>query len=212
MATPPLTAALFLLAQLHLPGGHTASAPKPVAAPAVQPQAASDAFDYYILVLSWAPNSSAGHGSFRLQGLWPRVTRGQTPEACGQTKPVSKAVLKMMRHYIQDAALVQGEWAAHGTCSGLTPADYFNRVIEAFVAVQIPVQLTSIDEPVAESPEQIEAEFAGANPSFPARAFRTSCPRGALAEVRVCFDGNLKPEECPATADECRGPTLRILP
>ena len=78
--------------------------------------------------------------------------------------------------------------------------------------MQLPVQVTAVDEAVTESPEQIEAQFAGANPSFPAKAFRTACKGGDFVEIRVCFDKSLKGMECTATVGECGGATERILP
>jgi ribonuclease T2 len=224
------------LAQLHIPGlGTGGSAPKPTATPkssisSTAAQAAAPVtgpFDYYVLSLSWAPgfcadppNAAANpkecapgrHTGFVLHGLWPEANAGANPESCEKTKPVSKAVLNLMAPYMPSPSLVQHEWATHGTCSGLTPADYFTEAIQARVAVQLPVQITAVDEAVNESPEQIESQFAGANPSFPAKAFRTACKGGDFVEIRVCFDKNLKGLECTASAGECTGATERIRP
>jgi ribonuclease T2 len=184
-------------------------------------------FDYYVLSLAWAPsfcadpaNAAANpkecgpgrHTGFAVHGLWPEANEGKSPEACEQTKPVPKRVLNMMLPYMPTASLVQHEWAEHGTCSGLTPADYFTLVIQARVAVQLPVQITAIDEAASESPEQIEGQFAGANPSFPAKAFRTACRGGEFSEMHVCFDRNLKGRECTASAGECSRASARIRP
>ena len=235
---PPV---FFLLAcqamgQFHLPGsgggGSTPKAPPKVpktGAPAVQAQAAAvtASFDYYVLSLSWAPgfcadpaNAAANpkecapgkHTGFVVHGLWPEANAGANPESCEKTKPVSKAVLNLMAPYMPSPSLVQHEWATHGTCSGLTPADYFTEAIQARVAVQLPVQVTAVDEAVTESPEQIESQFAGANPSFPVKAFRTACKSGDFVEIRVCFDKNLKGMECTPTVGECGGATERIRP
>jgi ribonuclease T2 len=206
-----------------------AAAPAPAPAPA-QTQAepaAPGSFDYYVLSLSWAPNFCADpanaatapnecaagkHVRFVVHGLWPQSNEAPSPESCQTTKPVSKGVLSMILPYMLTPGLVQHEWAAHGTCSGLTPPDYFTNVMEARVAVQFPVQLTSLDGAVTESPSQVEAQFAGANPSFPPNAFRTACRGGDLTEVRVCFTRDMKPRECTASARECAAPTMRIRP
>jgi ribonuclease T2 len=228
-------------AQLHIPGlGGGGSTPKPTApAPTASPKSSDSTtsvpkaapvtapFDYYVLSLSWAPgfcadpaNAAANpkecapgkHTGFVVHGLWPEANAGANPESCEKTKPVSKAVLNLMAPYMPSPTLVQHEWATHGTCSGLSPADYFTEAIQARVAVQLPVQVTAIDDAVNESPEQIEAQFAGANPSFPAKAFRTACKGGDFVEIRVCFDQKLKGLECTATAGECTGATERIRP
>ncbi len=227
------------MAQFHLPGsGGGSSAPKP-AAPAAPPKTGTSVslapaaapvttpFDYYVLSLSWAPgfcadptNAAANpkecatgkHTGFVVHGLWPEANTGANPESCQKAKPLSKGVLNMMAPYMPGPSLVQHEWAAHGTCSGLSPGDYFTQAIQARVAVQLPVQVTAVDGAIDESPEQIEAQFAGANPSLPAKAFRTACKGGDFVEIRVCFDKDLKGLECTATAGECASGTERILP
>jgi ribonuclease T2 len=187
--------------------------------------AQSGSYDYFLLSLSWAPNFCANPGEatqnpaecavgkdvgFIVHGLWPEANRGKSPESCGKATAVSKPVLASILPYMLSASLVQHEWATHGTCSGLSQTAYFSDVLAARSAVQIPVQFTSLDMPVTESPEQIEGQFAAANPSFPAKAFRTSCKAGELAEVRVCFDKNLKAQECTVSAGECSATTVQI--
>jgi ribonuclease T2 len=184
-------------------------------------------FDYYLLALSWAPEfcaqpgeaasnpleCSSGRGvRFVVHGLWPELNEGRSAESCGPAKKVSKGLVNDLLPYMPSPTLIQYEWAAHGTCSGLGQDEYFTKVLLARAAIQIPVQLTSFGSTETESPSQIEAQFAGANPSFPNGAFRTSCRDGALTEVRACFDKGLKPRACTATAGECRSSTVTIRP
>lgn len=164
-------------------------------------------FDWYVLSLSWAPESSNG---FVVQGFWPVSKQGKTLESCGKAKPVAKAIINLIRPYMPSAALVQHEWAQHGTCTGLTATDYFSDIMEARSAVVLPVQLTSVDGTIDESPGEVESQFAGSNPSFPPGAFRVSCVNGALSEVRVCFDKALNPQACPASLGECTAPSISI--
>ena len=184
-------------------------------------------FDYYLLSLSWAPEFCAQSGEaaanprecapglrtrFIVHGLWPESNEGKSPESCGPAKTVSKGLVNDLMAYMPSPALIQYEWAAHGTCSGLNQDEYFTKVLLARAAVQIPVQLTSIGATETESPAQIETQFAGANPSFPKGAIRTACRDGALTEVRVCLDKELKARACTASAGECTAPTLTIRP
>ena len=226
-----------LMAQFHLPGSAggtkaskppqspSASAPSTPAAPPAAPT--PGLFDYYVLSLSWAPefctlpgNASAnpqecaaGKGiSFAVHGLWPESNTGKSPESCGNAKSVPGGIVKSMLPYMYSPSLVQHEWATHGTCSGLTQKAFFTDVLQARTSVQLPVQFTSLDTAVTESPAQVESQFAAANPSFPAAAFRTDCKNGDLAEVRVCFDKTLTPQDCTATAGECTNATIRVLP
>jgi ribonuclease T2 len=108
--------------------------------------------------------------------------------------------------------LIQHEWEMHGVCTGLAPVDYFSNMVQARSAVQIPVQITSLDRQITEGPGQIETQFANANPSFPKTAFRTSCPGGVFQEERVCFDKNLKPRACTVSVGECSNPAITIRP
>jgi ribonuclease T2 len=184
-------------------------------------------FDYYLLALSWAPEFCAqpaeaaanplecatGRGvRFIVHGLWPEQNEGKSPESCGPAKKVSKGMVNDLLSYMPSPALIQYEWATHGTCSGLNQDQYFTKVLLARAAVQIPVQMASIASTETESPGQIEAQFAGANPSFPKGAFRTACRDGALTEVRACFDKELKPRVCTSGAGECRASILTIRP
>lgn len=181
-------------------------------------------FDYYVLSLSWAPEFCAQPGEasanplecgqgkgFVVHGLWPEANQGKSPESCGPATKVSKGLVNDMLKYMPSASLIQHEWATHGTCSGLSQSGYFTDVMLARAAVQVPVQISSLGQSVQESPAEIESQFAGANPSFPQGAFKTACQSAALTEVRVCFDKNLKPLACTASAGECSSGTVKIL-
>lgn len=184
-------------------------------------------FDYYVLALSWAPTFCADAGAaaanpkecargqsigFVVHGLWPEMTAGRSPEKCGKAQPVPKSVVNFVVRYMPSPGLIQHEWETHGVCTGLNPQGYFGAIMEMRSAVQIPVQFSSIDTPMRESPGQIEAQFAAANSTFPMEAFRTSCTRGELQEERICFDRNRKPQACPANAGRCADPSVTIRP
>jgi ribonuclease T2 len=184
-------------------------------------------FDYYVLSLSWAPGfcgqpgavavnpkecATGGGVGFIVHGLWPEVAAGKSPESCAKSRPVAKNVVNFALPDMLTSGLIQHEWDTHGTCTGLSPFDYFSAVVQARAAVQIPVQITSIEDQIRESPGQIESQFATANPSFPAAAFRTFCPRGEFQEERICFDKTLKPQACTGSVGECAIPAVTIRP
>ena len=184
-------------------------------------------FDYYVLSLSWAPGFCAQPGAaagnprecapggrvgFIVHGLWPEAAAGKGPESCGTARRVPKPVVDFVLRDMLTAGLVQHEWAAHGVCTGLNPFDYFSSIVQARAAVQIPVQILSLQDRIRESPGQIETQFAAANPSFPKAAFRTFCPRGAFQEERICFEKNLKPQACTGSVGECASPAVVISP
>lgn len=187
---------------------------------------AAGQFDYYVLSLSWAPDFCAQAGSngtanecgpgrhigFVVHGLWPQSNTGRGPENCGAASPVPQSIVNLMLNYIPTAGLIQHEWSAHGTCSGLPANDYFAAVRKARDSVQIPVQLSSLTQQTHASASQIEAEFAGANPGFPPTAFRATCTGGRLQEARICLDKNLMSQRCTSSAGECSQPSMTILP
>ena len=183
-------------------------------------------FSYYMLVLSYAPDYCAqpqgqkdprecGSGrkvSFVVHGLWPQAEDSRGPERCGHARPVSQAIVQMTLSYIPAPGLIQHEWTNHGTCSGLSAADYFAALRKARDAVQIPPDLQPSQQ-VQTSPEAIEAKLSAANPNYPREAFRTSCYRdGELREIRVCLTTDLSPRACGRSAGECRVGSVTMLP
>ena len=115
--------------------------------------------------------------------------------------------------YIPTESLIQHEWAAHGTCSGLSAADYFAALRKARDAVTLPADLNQPSQKMQFSPAQIESKLAAANPRFPKTAFRTSCYRdGELQEIRVCLNKDLTPRACGPSAGECTAATVTLLP
>lgn len=184
-------------------------------------------FAYYLLTLSYAPDFCAqpsgnkdarecGKGrqvGFVVHGLWPQGESGRGPENCGPASPVSQDIVRTMLNYIPTESLIQHEWRTHGTCSGLSTADYFAAVRKARDAVKIPNDLKQPSQTLQLSPSDIEGKLAAANPSFPKDAFRVSCYRdNELQEVRACFDKNLSPRPCTDSAGECRASTVEMLP
>jgi ribonuclease T2 len=183
-------------------------------------------FSYYMLVLSYAPDFCAEPGGnkdnrecgagrklgFIVHGLWPQGENARGPENCGGS-PVSQAIVQATLNYIPIPSLIQHEWTTHGTCSGLSAADFFAVLRKARDSVKVPADLNQPSQTLRLSPAQVESKLAAANPSFPAAAFRTSCYRDAeLQEVRVCLSKDLSPRGCGASAGECRASSVTMLP
>jgi ribonuclease T2 len=115
--------------------------------------------------------------------------------------------------YIPTESLIQHEWAAHGSCSGLAPADYFAALRKARDSVTVPSDLNQLSQQQRFSPAQIESKMAAANPGFPKTAFQTSCYRdGELQEIRVCLNQDLSPRACGPSAGECSAAAVTLLP
>ena len=173
-------------------------------------------FAYYLLSLSWSPAyclSSPGAAEcngprrfgFIVHGLWPQYERGW-PEYCDVRSAVPEEVVREISDLMPARGLVYHEWSAHGTCSGLIPAEFFALVRRAASSVAIPRELENPTRATEEPPAAIAAAFQHVNPRIPAQSIVVTCsgqsvPR--LREVRVCLDRDLAPRAC--SADAIRG-------
>jgi ribonuclease T2 len=184
-------------------------------------------FDYYLLSLSWSPAFCLGmpgaaecngprRFGFIVHGLWPQNERGW-PENCNMHQQVPDEVVTGIADLMPARGLVHHEWSAHGTCSGLNPAEYFGLVRRARSSIAIPAALSESSQTIEEPPAAISAAFLRANPRLPAQSIVVTCsgqvsPR--LREVHICFDRNLNPRACSADAarGSCRAPTLIVPP
>lgn len=187
--------------------------------------AAPSAFDYYLLVLSYAPDfcdqptgykdpreCAAGRKvGFVVHGLWPQGENSRGPQNCGSS-PVPVRIVNQMLAYIPGSSLIQHEWKAHGSCSGMSADDYFAAIRKARDAVKIPEELEPASQIIL-SPAQIQAKLATANPSLPAAAFRTTCyPNRELQEVRICLDKSFRGRACGVSAGQCTLPQVTLQP
>jgi ribonuclease T2 len=197
------------------------------AAPRKKKPASSPQFSYYMLVLSYAPDfcdqpqgkkdprecGAGRRAGFVVHGLWPRGETSRGPEHCGPARPVSQAIVQATLKYIPTESLIQHEWAAHGTCSGLPVAEYFGALRKARDSVRLPPDLDQPSQKLQFSPADVESKIASANPSFAKAAFRTSCyGDGELQEVRICLNQDLSPRACGPSAGECRAARVMLLP
>ena len=87
--------------------------------------------------------------------------------SCAPARPVASDIVQHMMEYFPDKGLIQHEWAKHGTCSGLTSAQYFGKVEQAFKAVQVPDRYKKLNHSQQISVHDVEQEFAQANNSPP---------------------------------------------
>jgi ribonuclease T2 len=191
-------------------------------APRVAQENSSGHFDYYVLALSWAPNYCASHpgnhsnecrtgqhADFVLHGLWPQANSGRPPVRCEGARPVSSAVSRHMLEYFPSKSLIQHEWQQHGACSGLSAADYFAKVEQAFNAVKIPDKFHNLDHSQNFNTKDVERSFAQAN-NAPPDAFRISCHNGAMVSLEVCLSKDLKYQACTASVRECPAPQVMM--
>jgi ribonuclease T2 len=184
-------------------------------------------FAYYLLSLSWSPAfcvSSPGAAEcsglrrygFIVHGLWPQYEQGW-PEYCDVHRTVPDEVVRGIADLMPARGLVYHEWSAHGTCSGLEPAEFFAQVRRAYTSIAIPQELSSAAEAIEQSPAAIVGAFRHANPRLPPQSIVVTCsgqnvPR--LREVNICLDRSLAARACSADASRgaCRAPQVVIPP
>jgi ribonuclease T2 len=184
-------------------------------------------FDYYLLSLSWSPafclsdpGASECNGprrfGFIVHGLWPQYEKGW-PENCGVHQQVPDNVVSGVSDIMPARGLVYHEWSAHGTCSGLSPAEFFALVRRAYAGITVPATLSRAAQEIERPPDAIAAEFLNANPRVSRQSIVVTCSRQdapRLREVHICLDRDLNPRACSADAARgaCRAATLIVPP
>ena len=201
--------------------------PKPAPEPAPRPRAAAVAmptgnaiqpFDYYLLNLSWSPEfcfshrtapECASHPAFVLHGLWPQNNDGTYPQNCSNAP--GPADPSQYADIYPDPGLLRHEWSTHGTCSGMSPDDFFTAARAAFRSVAIPSTLSQLDHQISMPPGQILNLVTAANPSIPSSSLALSCGNNYLTAIEVCLNKSGRPTAC-GPIRSCRANTVRIPP
>jgi len=189
-------------------------------------------FDYYLLTLSWSPTWAASHCGindvreqcktafgFIVHGLWPQYENGSWPQECAASTKLTSEQTEEAEQAMPDAELMQHEWDKHGTCSGLTPSEYFTAIADTFGSIEIPSSLQSPTQQQEIGVKELADAFVSANPTFPAGSVLVSCVGSAqgqskLAEVRICLDQDLIPSTCSGSvvSNVCHAASIVVPP
>jgi ribonuclease T2 len=172
---------------------------------------AGESFDYYVLVLGWSPSYCATEEArrrddphcaqkrrgFTLHGLWPQYFEGWPSDCWSGRRPwIPEQVIEEMRDIMPSKGLVIHEYRTHGTCTGLTPEQYFGVARGLYERIAMPESFDGVTGELRLSPEEIEAEFLNANPWLKHEMIAVTCRREALRDVRICFGRDLFPMGC----------------
>jgi len=187
----------------------------------------ADAFDYYVLALSWTPGfcdaggadkqprecAAGGGAGFVVHGLWPNNAAEPNPEDCGGGF-VSSAALRLTDGVYPDEGLARYEYRKHGSCSGLDPEAYFAAVKSLRDQIFVPDLLKAPREALTLSPAALTQAFVAANPNLTANDMAVACSGGELVEVRICVAKNLTAfAECPKVSGHaCHAASIRVAP
>lgn len=167
-------------------------------------------FDYYVLSLSWSPNWCALEGEARgspqcdadadfgwvLHGLWPQFHRGWPANCQSSERPPSRAMTRDMADIMGTSGLAWHQWNKHGSCSGLSPADYYALSREAFGRVTRPAVFRNLTKDVRLPASLVEEAFLKDNPELEPDMLTVTCRDGHIQEVRICLSKTLDPVPC----------------
>ena len=167
-------------------------------------------FDYYVMSLSWSPNWCVREGDARrspqcdasqdhgwiLHGLWPQYHRGY-PSYCNTSqRPPSRGMTAQMADIMGTSGLAWHQWKKHGTCTGLSAADYYALSREAYASVVRPSVFRKITKRMKLPASVVEEAFLQANPGFERDGVTITCQDGMIQEARICLSRDLKPVPC----------------
>ncbi len=195
---------------------------------------ARDAFDHYMLALSWSPTycaSPAGGGDARqcgtgrdrdrrydfvVHGLWPQYRNGW-PQYCDSAARLADALVDAMLDIMPSRKLVRHQWTKHGTCSGLAPEAYFALTRRLREEIRIPARYVDPGRTIEVSVQQFVSDFLATNRNLSRDMISVQCgnrrDRARLRELRICFsrDGDLR--RCGANERrQCRADRLVLPP
>lgn len=206
--TPRL--AVLFAAALSAATCSVASARRSHAPTAPETEAVSDSsgrYDYFVMALSWSPTfcqthpdeeEQCGHKGygFVLHGLWPQYEGGGGPQRCRTDQKPDRRTVETTLAFMPSRRLINHEWHAHGSCSGLPPSAYFRLADRAYATVRVPAELKAPEHDLSMRAGDLRAALKRANPGLADDMLSLHCSQGDLVEVRVCLDKSLAPRSC----------------
>jgi ribonuclease T2 len=192
------------------------------------PPLATAPFDFYVMTLSWSPGfcdtggeerspqqCAVGSGDgFVVHGLWPDNRMSSDPADCEAGKDAAPADLAAAHGLYPTDDLAEHEYAKHGTCTGLSAADYFAAVRYVRDQLKIPDMLKTPHQAQRFSPQAIEQAFIDANANLRPDNMAVTCGHGELIDVRFCLTRDLKAfSTCPKVSGHtCQRSSVVVQP
>jgi ribonuclease T2 len=187
---------------------------------------APDRDGYLLLAVSWTPSWCEREGDARsdsrcaagansgwlVHGLWPQNDDGTWPEFCDSPHaPPSRQMTGAMVDVMGAGGLAAYQWRKHGSCSELSPKDYFAATRAAFGELRLP-DATKMAGRVR--PAEVLDALRAANPAIGTNMAIATCGGGLLQEVRLCLTHDLRPRACDAAvlARACRSNITQVPP
>lgn len=197
-----------------------------VAEPRENRGATAGQFDFYVVSLSWSATFCSGRSGgrsrqcetgrspgFVLHGLWPQYERGYPSFCRPPGREPSRQALELADGVYPDFGLARHEWRKHGTCTGESPAGYFEASARAKARIVIPAPFAAPTSDTRWSPIAIERAFAEINRGLRPDMIAVTCTgAGVLQEVRICMTRDLRSfQSCPEVdRDSCRAGEISV--
>lgn len=178
----------------------------------VRAQDLAGEFDYYVMALSWSPNWCALEGDARqspqcdsgadfgwvLHGLWPQYEIGWPQDCRTRFSEPTRGQTAEMADIMGTSGLAWYQWNKHGSCSGLSPADYYAVARLAFEQVVRPPVFSRLTNTVALPAHVVEEAFLRDNPGMQHDQITITCRSGHIQEARICMTRDLELRRCGA--------------
>lgn len=193
-------------------------------------QSRAGQFDYFVLALSWSPTycaTPAGEDDvsqcspgrrfdFVVHGLWPQYNTGWPQDCTTDESWVSQEQINAMMDIMPSKKLIIHEWKKHGTCAGVSQANYFRATRLLFEKIRIPARYVTPTSDVITTPQQLVTDFVKTNVGITADMISVQCgnsnDRARLSELRICLDKRGNFAACGGNETrQCRAQTL-VMP
>lgn len=164
----------------------------------------------YTLAISWAPefcrtdrepnsiecSGRNGRFGFVLHGLWPESASGPSPQWCSVRPRPSPQLIRRNLCMTPAPALLEHEWAKHGSCMARTPEAYFGAAASLWRTLRWP-DADRLSRREALTVGDLRRELALANPQWPEAGIGVVLSRtGWLREVRLCYSRRFQSIPC----------------
>lgn len=94
------------------------------------------------------------------------------------------------------SGLAWHQWNKHGSCSGLSPDDYYALSREAYERITRPAVFRRLEEPVTLPASLIEEAFMRDNEGLDANEITITCRSQRIQEARICLTRDLELRTC----------------
>ena len=167
-------------------------------------------FDYYVLALSWSPTwckltgdnrgaeqcDSSNDFGFVVHGLWPQFENGWPSYCRTPYGAPPRSLTNAQTDLMGSGGSAWHQWKKHGSCSGLSPVQYYGTLKEAYLNFNMPHILRQVETEIKVPASVIEEAFIEANADLQANQITITCKQNHIQEARICLTKDLRARKC----------------